>query len=361
MTGAIAAALIAVALPSLASAGEHVPRQTFALTFTTERPAAPTGFSEAIDYVNPDDPAGKPPAAQRIVVRLADGTLVDTSAPQQCEAPDPALIAQGAGACPPGSVVGGGEVDLDTGLLGPARIIRSDVTLLNNEGEVIFLFEQRDNGTRVVSRAKVEGSSFTTEVPPIPGGPPDGFTAIDRVALEVDAVSRSRGQSTASYITTPRSCPEGGGWIHTGTFAYRDGVTQVVEGASPCERADSDPAAGDGRCSNRIRGTDSPDKLTGTEGSDRISGKPGGDRLKGKAGDDCLLGRGGRDRIKGGGGDDEIRGGRGKDRINGGGGADLVRGSRGGRDRIDCGPGRDVARVDAPRDRVRRCEKVKSR
>lgn len=353
--------LCAIAAPASARQG---PRQTFELGFTTDRPAASTGFSEAIDYVNPDDPTAKPFAVQMIVVRLAPGTQLDTSVPERCDAADPALISQGAGACPPGSMVGDGEVDLDTGLPGPGRIVRNDVTLFNNTDQVIFLFE-REGGGRVVSRAQATDASFTTTVPPIPGGPPDGFTAIDRVMLEVDAVSIGPAGQRRSYMTTPRSCPEGGSWTNTATFSYGDGVTETAQSASPCVSAGNDstgPGADARRCSNRIRGSGRSESLEGSSGSDRIAAKRGDDRIEGRRGDDCLRGGSGRDRIHGGAGDDEIRGGRGEDRIKGGAGDDVIRVSRGARDRVDCGPGSDIAFVNPRKDRVRQnCETVNRR
>jgi hypothetical protein len=226
--------LALAAAPS--GAQQEQSRQTFELAFTTQRPGSSTGFFEVIDYVNPTDPNAKPFAVQKVVLRLASGAKIDTSVPAQCAAPDPVLIVQGASACPEDSVVGAGKVDLDTGLPGPARIVRNNVTLLNNDDQVIFLFEEEGTGGRAVSRAEVRGGSFTTQVPPIPGGPPDEFTAIDRVVLDVKAVSSGRGKRRKGYITTPASCPRSGEWINTAIFSYRDGVEQTVESATPCQR-----------------------------------------------------------------------------------------------------------------------------
>ena len=219
-------------------------RQSFDLTFDSQRPDDSTGFSELIDYVNPADHQAKPLAVQRIVVELAPGTGLDTSAPERCTAPDPVLIVEGPNACPAGSRVGTGQVDLNTGLPGPTGILRNDVTLLNNTSEVIFVFQPQDSGLRFVSRAKVEGRSFITEVPPIPGGPPDGFTAIDRVELTVRAISSGQGSRRKGYITTPRSCPASGSWTNTARFTYRDNVTQTVASDSPCRRRGSSQGGG---------------------------------------------------------------------------------------------------------------------
>jgi hypothetical protein len=121
-----------------------------------------------------------------------------------------------------------------------------------------------------------------------------------------------------------------------------------------------DPAAGGGRCAQRIPATKKGDRLMGSIGGDRINGRGGKDRIKGRAGDDCLKGGGGRDRVKGGGGRDTVSGGKKADRLKGNGGRDKLKARRGGRDVVNCGGGRDRAVVDR-RDRVRRCERVRAR
>lgn len=389
MTTKLRAALLLAAVliaggASQAPAQQGEQRQTFELRLTANRPTSSTGFSERIDYVNPADPEAKPLAVERIVVRLPVGTKIDTKAPEQCRASDTVLISQGADACPPASRIGQGLVDLDTGVAGPGRIVSNDVTLLNHEDEVIFIFEEKGSGGRVVSRAKVAGRSFTTEAPPLPGGPPDGFAAIDRVLLDVEAVARGR----ASYITTPESCPTSGGWISSGTFTYRDGVAQTVEAVSPCRgRRGRGGSGGLGRCSNGKRGSASGENLRGTRRGDRLWALGGRDRVLAFAGGDCVLGgagddvvdggRGpdnlkgqrGADRFRGDSGQDDIRGNGGRDVLNGGAGRDrllagrdrdLIRAADGTRDVVRCGRGRDRAIVDR-RDRVRGCERVKRR
>jgi hypothetical protein len=99
---------------------------------------------------------------------------------------------------------------------------------------------------------------------------------------------------------------------------------------------------GSSACGSSIAGTAGKDRLAGTDGSDRIRGRASADRIRGSAGDDCLSGQGGADRIKGGPGSDLVKGGS-------------------GRDRIDCGPGEDVAYADPQRDRVRNCDRIRSR
>lgn len=247
---------------ALAGAQSSDSRQSARGVFKDERPGKATGVTLSIDYVNPDDPNAKPFAVEKVVTKLARGARIDTSAPQLCEASDAELMAQGAAACPPGSRVGGGEVDLDTGNPGPNRIIENDATLLNNAGELIFITESTNTPTQVraVTRARVAGRKTINMVPPIPGTPPpDSFTALTRIQLLLESVSRGRGADRRNYITTPRSCPDDGAWTNQARFVYRDGVEQVVKGDSPCREkrrgsgSGSNGSDGDRRSVNLVR------------------------------------------------------------------------------------------------------------
>jgi hypothetical protein len=221
-----------IATPALA--GDPESRQAFDFEFTSKRPGHSTGFTEVIDYRNPADPDAKPPAVQQIVLELAPGSKIDTSAPAICAASDPIMILQGPAACPPGSRLGNGKLQLDTGTLGPARFVRAAFEALNADRELIFLFQEELSGARVVSRSAVTRRTFTTIAPPIPGGPPDLFAAIDTVRLEVAPVTSIRDGERRRYVRTPRTCPPSGRWINTATFTYRDGVSETVTSASRC-------------------------------------------------------------------------------------------------------------------------------
>jgi hypothetical protein len=221
-------------------------RQSIDFTFSNQRPGGGADVRLAIDYVNPEDSQAKPPAVAKVVETLAPGSRIDSSVPERCTASDAAITGQGAAACPAGSNVGGGEVDFDTGL--QPRVLRYKVTQFNNAGEVIELFESAEGPpNRVVARAAVEGRTITATVPPIPGGPPDGFLAIKRVRLTLKNVSASRSGHAVHYVTTPGSCPAAGGWTNSITFTYRDNVTQTRSSLSPCTggasggRADRSP------------------------------------------------------------------------------------------------------------------------
>ena len=227
-------------LPGVAH-GQDPSRQTAKLLFDQQRPATGTGVSLAIDYVNTDDPAAKPPAVEKIVLELAPGTAIDDSVPERCDASDQELIATGSAACPAGSVVGGGEIEVDTGVEGPARVLANDVTIFNSEGEIVLLLESSSSPRRLVVRGPIEGSTITTEVPPTPGGPPDGFSAVKRVRLRLEPRSAGSGADARSYITTPSACPADGVWPNTATFTYRDGASYAVPSPSACAQRPEDP------------------------------------------------------------------------------------------------------------------------
>ena len=214
------------------SAASPVPpsRQTASAVFDQQRPGRTSGVTLSIDYVNPNDPAAKPYAVQRTITEFAKGTVIDTSVPKRCGASDGELIANGASVCPDASRVGSGEVVLDTGAAGPARTSDNGVTLLNAQDQLILLIEPKSGPPiRFVTRASVKGRTILSDVPPIPGGPPDGFTAVKRVRLHTNAISLG----PRRYMTTPESCPASG-WRNATTFIYRDGITETAVNRSPC-------------------------------------------------------------------------------------------------------------------------------
>lgn len=230
--------VLATCLPAGPALAQEESRQTASVEFAEQRPGVPTGLTISIAYRNPDDPEGKPFAVAKVVTVLAPGTRVDTSVPALCTASDEELSAQGAGACPGQSVVGGGAASVDTG----AAVAETDVTLLNNEDELIFLVEPRDMpSARMVLRSQVEGRTITNEVPPVPGGPPDGFAAIRDAELRIDRVVERAGGRLRAYVATPPSCPAASAFQSSVEFTYRDGVEQTVESASPCVALDRRP------------------------------------------------------------------------------------------------------------------------
>lgn len=201
-------------------------RQVASAEFTRTAPGVSTGLAIEIDYMNPTDPAGKPPAVREIRLRLARPSRIDTGALPACEAGNAELQASGARACPE-SRLGDGAVTLDTGFPEPGRFLATDLTLLNATNEVIVLFQERQSGARVASRAAIEGDTITTTAPLLPGTPPDG-AAVDTVSETFERAA------AAGYLTTPKRCPPRGSWRNRLRFTYDDGTVQRVLSLSPC-------------------------------------------------------------------------------------------------------------------------------
>ena len=245
-------------------------------------------------------------------------------------ASDAQLVAQGATACPAGSRLGSGRLDTDTGsaVLIP-RYVENKVTTFNAEGEVIVLAESSEPPTRAVSRAKIEGASITTQVPPLPGNPPpDPYTAFKRLRIASEAAIRAG----RAYARTPPGCPSAGYWTNTVILIYRDGRREDLKSRSPCRRATQGARCGGRRAT--VIGTGRRDVLRGTRLPDVIVGFSGDDRIRGGGGDDLICAGRGDDHVTAGRGDDRVWGGRGDDRLVG----------RAGADRLHGGPGRDRRR-----------------
>lgn len=218
--------------------GPNAARFTYEASFTTKRPAKPTGFKQAIDYVNPDDPDAKPPAIMRVHVVLPKGSRIDPAVPGVCTASDPELILAGDSACPAASQVGEGTLSADTGAPGEVgtfpRTVETEVSFFNGERDLIFLAETTNTlvPLRVPAHFEVGERSFTSSVPPLPGAPPpDPFLAIDEVT---NSLYRVASDSGGGYITTPPRCPRKRRWRFTAEVTYRDGVVQKQRSVMSC-------------------------------------------------------------------------------------------------------------------------------
>src|SRR4051812_662509 len=119
---ALAGAALALVAPAGALAAEGPRVATYVDRFTSERPGTSTARQTEIDFVNPADRDGKPPALAHVHVVFAPGTIVDTRALTECTASDAELTAGGATACPASSRVGRGVSVFDTGAPGPSRL-----------------------------------------------------------------------------------------------------------------------------------------------------------------------------------------------------------------------------------------------
>jgi hypothetical protein len=250
-TAMLAAGAVIGVAPAAAQTGQ--PRQTYSDLFTTDQPGASAGRALAVDWFDPENRDGKPHSFSSLRLELAQGARFDTSAVPHCTASDAELMAQGASACPEGTVVGVDETIIDTGFPEPNRFLTSDFVFLNNEDELILLSTVRENGARVVLRGRIRDNTLAIDVPPLPGTPPDGGAATRERATFYPR-STVRDGRRRNYITTPPTCPSSGYWVNKVTYAYRDGVTQTTETRSPCRRASAQsPGAGRGPAADRSR------------------------------------------------------------------------------------------------------------
>src|SRR2546421_3710821 len=189
----------ALLLPSVSSLAPTVAvaegtRQSGTIAFGTRDAGAPTSLAETALYGAPSAPGGKPPAVRRIVVRYPPGFRIDTSVPAQCAESDAELQAQGGAACPADSRVGAGGTELATGFPGPGSSFDLDLEVYNNRDELIFLAKPRGSDVVVsVGRSAVGAGTLTTEIPPTPGGPPDGQASVRRIAVSLEEISKRAG------------------------------------------------------------------------------------------------------------------------------------------------------------------------
>jgi hypothetical protein len=205
-------------------------RQVASIDFTTAKPSTPLLEQISIDYANPDDPEGKPPAVRKVETILQGGARYDTTGIAQCMASDAALMAQGEAACPPESKIGAGVTTVDTGVEGPNRFVEADIDFFNNEDELIYLTTVKPSGAHTVIRADVFKRRTVTEVAMLPGSPPHGG-AVDTVEVEIGRID-----DDASYLTSPPRCPKRGFWVNRIRFTYADGETQETSNEVPCRK-----------------------------------------------------------------------------------------------------------------------------
>ncbi len=233
----MASACALVAVYAGIAPAQDAARQTSSYTLSSKLPGQSTAERFRFDYVNPDDPDGKPPAVRRVETILPHTARYDTSVPGSCTASDAELMTRGSAVCPADSAIGGGVVTVDAGT--PGEKVTADVEFFNNaedpDGEFIYLNTVRGTGARTVIRADVTLRRTITPVDMLPGAPPDGG-AIDTVDVTVADVSRTVDGVRRHYITNPKRCPADGRWTARVSFAYEDGVTQTVPTTNRCAR-----------------------------------------------------------------------------------------------------------------------------
>jgi hypothetical protein len=238
VTVAAVAATAILAAGSWATPGSD-PRADLDVAYGT---TAPGGISTSVSlhvlYKHPDDRNAKPPALTKASFELHPGTRIDNTAVAQCAATDAELQLRGRDACPPASQVGQGSLTVMSG--SPGDPMAFDSTVFNGRGELIELVTVKGtNTTAGLDRLTIAGSTLRANPPAIPGGPPDGRTAVREITLVLPA----RSVAGRPYIVTPGDCPADGLWRTRGSFEFTDGGRSSVTSTSACDPPKPAPAA----------------------------------------------------------------------------------------------------------------------
>lgn len=229
-TSGILALVVALVVTSAASAA---PRQDISARLTATKPGDATGFRISASYVNPSDPAAKPPSLRRATLQLPPGTRIHPENAATCTQSEVVLLLVGASACPPQSLVGMGTATADTGLPVPLRILSLDLTLINAPGAILFLARERSLGIRQIARGTIVGRrTIDVELPEIPGTPPGGGAFVSE-QFEIARIARTVDGEKTGYLTAPARCRQGR-WQGERIHSYFDGVVERAGFSSPC-------------------------------------------------------------------------------------------------------------------------------
>jgi hypothetical protein len=228
-TGAALGVTLVAAIPALAATTGTDSRAELRVALATTNPGQASGLDMHVLYKHPDDPRAKPPPLTKASFALPAGTLIDNGARPRCTATDDEFQLLGRGACPAESQVGTGTLAVMEGL--PSDPSTFDTTFFNGDGEIVELVSAPGtNVTAGLDRLKIGGSTLTANPPSLPGGPPDGRTAVREINAKFDA-----GPAGARpYIVSPRSCPDSGAWTSRGSFEFADGGASTVDSTTPC-------------------------------------------------------------------------------------------------------------------------------
>jgi hypothetical protein len=227
MLGAAAAAAALAAAPAL---GAGADRQRFSAHFTAHRPATPTGDVFRLVVRDPSDPSAKPPRVTRIVSIAPHGSVTRPQALPHCSASDAELALLGGSACPSGSLDATGRASFVTGFGAPTDPLMFDLQdYYDGHGLDVVAAPRGASAPHFVSHTTFTGPGgerAVTDFAPLPGGPPDGHSALQRTTLRAPRHGR--------FFTTPRTCPRSGHWTFRVRVTYADGVTQRSSSRSRC-------------------------------------------------------------------------------------------------------------------------------
>src|SRR4051812_8344055 len=95
-----------------------------------------------------------------------------------------------------------------------------DVDGWNDAGVLVLRGGSHDYPIHFVTRARRKGQVSTVEVSRVPGGPPDGESALRRI----HHVFAPRSLGRRAYMRTPRNCPRSRVWTFRARFTFADGA-----------------------------------------------------------------------------------------------------------------------------------------
>jgi hypothetical protein len=181
-------------------------------------------------YRDEHDPHARPQPIRNLHVDLPHGTRIDESTVPVCDVDEDDIRARGTDACPRATLMAKGTLVARTGALAADPFV-GDVHFFHGPGHWIEMVTARGS-TSVVGydRFHIEGRRLRASPPVVPGGPPDGETAIREVVYTMEP----RIAGGRSFFTTPPACPADGRWVTRGSFTFADGIADPAEAVSRC-------------------------------------------------------------------------------------------------------------------------------
>lgn len=227
LVGVFAALALVCLTPGARAAGSA----SFSLRFTTRSPNSPTGVAFHVLLRRSGDPSAKPPPLRSALIKGPPGLTFDTSALTECTASDLELRLFGSDACPSQSQLTVGTLTGVTGFGPPIDPLVGQDHVFNGPNELVEVITAPGTPlSPAFDRLRISGSTLRAHPPTVPGGPPDGRTAIRSITFGIPV----RVANGRSLITTPARCPADGKWTTTATFYFGDGSVATVVSHSPC-------------------------------------------------------------------------------------------------------------------------------
>jgi hypothetical protein len=205
-----------------------------------DRLGATGALSLTIQFSDPG--AGVPVPVRSSTLRFPVGLTLEIPHLRSCSAAR--LLAHGAGACNPESLLGHGHALVEapvgsriltesvslTAFLGPLRNIQPSVLIL---GQGYTPFDERVVIVATTQSASGPyGEALTLAIPPIPTLALEPDASIATLSLAIGVRAR-RDARDANTIRVPRSCPPGG-FPFAGEFTYADGLSTNSTATARC-------------------------------------------------------------------------------------------------------------------------------